>query len=272
MANRVRPQTIKIRNEIFAELEDIYGSEWREISTDVDSLIDSMYLDNEEATQRERLKYAEKDGKKNKLIKLIVAAAVLSNTKAIKRINAGMNKIYLINANDVSKYIYLKSKIKIAEKGIDIKKLLDKHTIKRYNNATDKKYVSDQVLKEINRMLKAGDGTKKISKRLEKVYGFNKTSAKRTTLTETTRIQSRGRFDVMKEASKRGMVFKKIWRHGIHVAMPRDWHVEADGQAVDLDKPFLIDGVEMMHPGDSAGGAENNCNCHCWLDEELIDW
>lgn len=269
MANRVRSQTIAIRNEVLADLECIYGSEWRKIATDVDLLIEDIYLDHEQSTQRERLKYAEKDGKKDELIALLVAAAVLANTKAIKRINFGMDKIYEVNADDISWYIHTKTGIKVAEKGIDIKNLLSKHTRRRYNNATNKKYVAGEVLKEINRMLKAGDGTKKISKRLQKVYGFNKNSANTTTLTETTQIQSRGRWDIMREAKNRGMRFIKIYRHGIHVAMPRDWHVDMDGERQELDEPFSNGG---MYPGDPSLSAKDNCNCHCWLDEKLVDW
>lgn len=269
MPNRVRPQTIAIRNQVISDLEAIYGSEWREIAPEIDLMIEDMYLPVEESTQRDRLKYAEKDGKKNKLIMLIVAAAVLSNTKSIKRINSGMDKIYKVNANDVSKYVYSKTGIEIIKKGVDVKKLLGKYTKKRYDNATDSKYVKREILGEINKMLKEGKGTKKISQRLQKVYNFNKTSANRTTLTETTRIQNRGRFDVMKETERRGMKFKKIWRHGIHIAKPRDWHVSMDGEERDLDEPFSNG---LMMPGEAGASAEEVINCHCWLDEELVDW
>lgn len=272
MPNRVRNKTVKIRNQTLADLKRIYAAEWREIGEDVERLVEEMYLDPEESTQSERLKHAEKNGNKNKLVALIVAAVILANTKAIKRINSGMGKIYTINADDVVSYVAAKTGVTLYARDVKIASLLGKHTKRRYDRAVDNKYVSRQVMQEITDMLKRGEGTRKIAARLKKVYNFNRTSAFRTTLTETTRIQSRGRLDVMQEATKRGLVFKKIWRHGIHVAAPRDWHVAADGQTADLDEPFHIDGAMMMHPGDVAGGAENNINCHCWLDEELISW
>lgn len=273
MPNRVRTETIKIRNQTLADLKRIYAAEWREISEDVERLVGEMYLDPEESTQAERLKHAEKDGDKDKLVALIVAAAVLANTKAIKSINSGMGKIYTVNADDVVDYVLKRTGVELATKGVNVQSLLGKYTKRRHNQAVDNKYVSRQVMKEITDMLKAGEGTRKIARRLEKVYNFNRTSAFRTTLTETTRIQGRGRLDVMREAEKKGFKFKKIWRHGVHVANPRDWHISLDGTAVDVDEPFITElGNELQHPGDPNAPAEEVISCHCYLDEELIDY
>lgn len=47
----------------------------------------------------------------------------------------------------------------------------------------------------------------------------------------------------------------------------REWHAAADSQTQSMDIPFIISGpggtVQMMHPGDPSGGAENTCNCLC---------
>lgn len=267
MPNRVRRQTVEIRNQTINELKRIYRAEWHEISADIEKLVDEMYLDPEESTQAERIKHAEKDGNKDRLVALIVAAAILANTKAIKRINSGMDKIYNINADDVADYVLKKTGLKLIVKDVQVPSLLGKYTKRRYNKATDSKYVKREVMQEITDMLTKGKGTRQISKRLEKVYNFNRASAFRTTLTETTRIQSRGRLDVMQEAEKKGLAFKKIWRHGVHVAAPRDWHVAMEGEIRDLDKAFS-NGLQM--PGQEGAPAEEVINCHCWLDEELI--
>lgn len=269
MPNNVRNETVKIRNQTLKDLKRIYHNEWDGISEDIEEFVTEMSLNDEASTQAQRLRYAEKSGKKNTLVKLIASGAVLANTKAINRINKGMDKIYNINANDVSKYIYQKTKVTIVTKDINIQSLLGKYTKRRYNNATDNKYVSRQVLGEIDNMLKVGYGTKKIANRLEKVYNFNRTSAFRTTLTETTRIQSVGRFDVMQEASKRGFIFKKIWKHAHYTKRPREWHLEMDGETRDLNKPFSNG---LMMPGEAGAPAEEVINCHCYLDEELVDW
>lgn len=43
----------------------------------------------------------------------------------------------------------------------------------------------------------------------------------------------------------------------------RDAHIEADGQVVPVDDPFIVDGEEIAFPGDPSGSAENVINCRC---------
>lgn len=269
MPNRVRKQTLDIRNQTLSDLKRIYAAEWNEIDAEVERLVEQMYLDDEEATEAARQRKANKNGNKNRLIKLVVGAAIIANTKAINRINSGMDKIYTVNANDIAAYVLRKTGVEILTKDVQVSSLLDKYTKRRYNEATDNKYVSRQLMREINNMLTEGAGTKKIAQRLKKVYGFNRTSAIRTTRTETTSIQSRGRYDVMKEAGKQGFIFKKIWRHSHASKEPRDWHVSMDGETRDLDKPFSNG---LMMPGEQGAPAEEKINCACYLDEELIGW
>lgn len=46
----------------------------------------------------------------------------------------------------------------------------------------------------------------------------------------------------------------------------RDDHAEADGQTVAINEPFTVGGESLDYPGDTAGSAENVCNCRCtWL-------
>lgn len=40
-------------------------------------------------------------------------------------------------------------------------------------------------------------------------------------------------------------------------------HLEADGQVVDMDKPFIVSGEELMFPGDPSGSPGNTINCRC---------
>lgn len=268
MPNRVRRQTKRIRRETLAELRRIYGSEWNEISGDVERFVNEMYLDPEESTQVERQQYAERHGK-GKLVAIIAAAAVLANGKAINRINSGVGRVYTINADDVASYVKQKTGVSLYTKDVSVASKLSKYTKRRYNQATDSKFVSREVMRDITRMLQEGKGTKEIQKRLEQVYNFNKQSAYRTTRTETTRFQSGGRYDTMVEADKKGFVFKKVWRHGGNPKEPRDWHVAMDGEMQDLDKLFSNG---LMFPGEAGADPEETINCGCYLDEELVSW
>jgi len=44
----------------------------------------------------------------------------------------------------------------------------------------------------------------------------------------------------------------------------RDAHADAHGQEKILGKPFIVDGEELMYPGDPGGSPENIINCRCY--------
>jgi uncharacterized protein with gpF-like domain len=43
----------------------------------------------------------------------------------------------------------------------------------------------------------------------------------------------------------------------------RPAHQAANGQVVPVEEPFIVDGEELMNPGDSSGSPGNVINCHC---------
>jgi hypothetical protein len=61
----------------------------------------------------------------------------------------------------------------------------------------------------------------------------------------------------------------KKWRHtGAYKNMPRPNHVEMNGQVVEVDKPFELNGIRggiyhPMYPRDSSLPVEEVANCHC---------
>jgi len=63
---------------------------------------------------------------------------------------------------------------------------------------------------------------------------------------------------------KAGGVSKKEWLATLD-GREREAHAEADGQIVNIDEPFIVDGEELMYPGDPAGSAENTINERCTI-------
>lgn len=51
----------------------------------------------------------------------------------------------------------------------------------------------------------------------------------------------------------------------------REPHREADGQRVGIHQPFIVDGEELMYPGDMNGRAANVINCRCASVYEVAD-
>ena len=61
-----------------------------------------------------------------------------------------------------------------------------------------------------------------------------------------------------------GVVKRKRWL-STNDGRTRDAHVRAHGQEVGLDEPFVVDGEDLLYPGDPAGSPENIINCRCTM-------
>lgn len=126
------------------------------------------------------------------------------------------------------------------------------------SNATDG--IFEEIKGEIEAGLVAGDTQAQLSARVKAAFnGIDSTRAQRIALTETSAAYGAGRAEGMKQA---GVEWKQWLTSGN--ANVRPFHLEADGQTVPLDEPFVVEGEQLMHPGDSAGGSPGNViNCHC---------
>lgn len=51
----------------------------------------------------------------------------------------------------------------------------------------------------------------------------------------------------------------------------RETHIEADGQTVPADEPFIVGGYEADYPGDPALPDEELVNCNCWVEYDVED-
>lgn len=64
---------------------------------------------------------------------------------------------------------------------------------------------------------------------------------------------------------------RKQWRRSGKVHS-RIAHDVADGQIVDVDKPFIVNGVELMYPRDPKAPAAETVNCGCVSLPHMEDW
>ena len=81
--------------------------------------------------------------------------------------------------------------------------------------------------------------------------------------TEGNRINQQGRLDSGDEAVSRGCDLLKQWDATMD-SVTRPWHMEADGQIVEWNDFFTVDGEKMKAPS-VGGSARNVCNCRCQL-------
>ncbi|MBT2601411.1 MULTISPECIES: phage minor head protein [unclassified Oceanobacillus] len=129
-------------------------------------------------------------------------------------------------------------------------------------NRDNQAYLVKKMREELTQGLIQGESYATTAKRLKKRMDKAAESAITIAQTENHRVRQAGELASMEQGVKAGIDIKKRWLAAAD-GSTRDAHQHADGQTVDIDKPFKVDGEELMYPGDPAGSAENVINCRC---------
>ena len=140
--------------------------------------------------------------------------------------------------------------------------------LKEYFNtigASHIKEINNTSLKEIQKAfldaLENNEGMRGAERRLVKQVGMSRTRARMIARTETCMVVNKCKQD---QSELMPIVMEKTWKHD-HPKTPRDWHVNISGTTIKVSEKFNVKGTLMKHPGDPAGGAENNINCRCTM-------
>ncbi len=127
--------------------------------------------------------------------------------------------------------------------------------------------VSDTAFGQLKTALESGvekgETTDELSDRVRGVFNnLSNYEARRIAMTETSAAYGFSRHEAMTAA---GVEYKSwLSSHGPTV---REAHAAAEEQYGDnpipVDEPFVVDGEELMYPGDESGSPGNVINCHC---------
>ncbi len=116
--------------------------------------------------------------------------------------------------------------------------------------------------------VQAMEGRPELSQRIKEVAeSYPGWMANRIAQTETTRAFNHATLEGYKKST---VVSGKEWVSNImgnprHPPESEFDHLGANGEVVDVDKPFVLTGEDLMYPGDDAGSAGNTISCHCSL-------
>ena len=209
-----------------------------------------------------------------------------ANEVAIAYANDDMAKIYALN------HAYTINSVKEQAgdilDGVDFT-LFDEQTVKRLvveqpdlmpyypkakavKRGIDLIYGKKQITATVTSGILQGNSINKMAKDLmNRVTDMNKNSAVRAVRTAVTEAENAGRQAAADELEKKGVIMGKRWV-ATHDSRTRDEHLEADGQIVENNKPFVVGGEELMFPGDKSLGASgwNLYNCRCTRVSEII--
>ncbi|MBY0052287.1 hypothetical protein H7K32_11450 [Brevibacillus agri] len=129
---------------------------------------------------------------------------------------------------------------------------------------------ADHMLRSFKRAIESGETpaeravlVKEVSKQAAngEEGPFSMTRAVRVSRTISTAAANGGKLEGWKQS---GLVKKKRWRAANNKRTRKD-HREANGQTVDIDKPFRVGGEKLMHPGDPSGSAKQIVHCRCTM-------
>ena len=209
-----------------------------------------------------------------------------ANEVAISYANDDMAKIYAMN----HAYTIESVKEQAGEmlSGVDFT-MFDEQTVKRLaveqpdlmpyypkakavKRGIDLIYGKKQITATVTSGILQGNSINKMAKDLmNRVTDMNKNSAVRAVRTAVTEAENAGRQAAADELEKKGVIMGKRWV-ATHDSRTRDEHLEADGQIVENNKPFVVGGEELMFPGDKSLGASgwNLYNCRCTRVSEII--
>lgn len=109
-----------------------------------------------------------------------------------------------------------------------------------------------------------GESIPKIAERFRDVAGMDYKQSIRNARTSITSAQNGGRLDSFKRASSMGLKMKKQWVATLD-DRTRHEHRMLDGQKVDVDDTFKIDGYELEYPADPSAEPEMVYNCRCTM-------
>lgn len=135
---------------------------------------------------------------------------------------------------------------------------------RRVDAPKDLKWNKRQFTAEITAGILQGEAIGKIANRVQNLSDANRSGALRNARTAVTGAQNAGRQESYNQAKKMGLQLRKRW---IATKDNRTRHAHAmlDGQTVELDEPFKIEGSELMFPGDPTGRANLVWNCRCTM-------
>lgn len=114
MPDRAHTQTESLLTALESRLRRLYRRTNKQLQKDLSPLLAEIYLDREDATQKQRLDYAERNGL-SEIASIFADALIGSNEKAIRDINRTMLSVYGVNFSAMADFFEREAGVDITE-------------------------------------------------------------------------------------------------------------------------------------------------------------
>lgn len=280
----------KLTNEQLAKLEQRIAKLYKEAADELTDTVKAYFeqFEKRDAAMKEKLdagEITEQQYKQWRLAQMgrgkrftalrdkVAERYTNANETAVAYVNDATPGIYSLNRN------YSAYKIEQVSDKADFT-LWDEQTVKRLiveqpdlmpyyppkralQRGIDIKYGKQQITASVTSSILQGKSIPRMANDLQsRMQNMSRTSAIRTARTAVTGAQNAGRLDTYRAAQDMGIKLKKRWLATLD-NRTRHAHAMLDGQTVDVDKPFKVDGYELMYPGDTSAPGYLVYNCRC---------
>lgn len=290
-----RRDTNRKLSEIEKRIQKEYAQAQRELTQKMDSHFNAFQVKDEEwrrklhdgeVTEEQYRKWRTNQmaiGKRWQEMRDTVAEDLVNTTQIAKSIaNGYMPEVYALNANyatyeieketqmDTSFTLYNAQAVeRLIKDDPEVLKPPGKQMEDKIAKGEAVRWEKGQIQSVTIQAILQGESVKNMAKRISRdLCVKDKNAALRYARTAVNGAENAGRLDSFRRAKAMGIDLKKMW-----VASPdgrtRDWHVDLDGQTVDVEKPFSNELGDIMYPGDSTADPANVWNCRCTMVSQI---
>lgn len=290
-----RRDTNRKLSEIEKRIQKEYAQAQRELTQKMDSHFNAFQAKDEEwrrklhdgeVTEEQYRKWRTGQmaiGKRWQEMRDTVAEDLVNTTQIAKSIaNGYMPEVYALNANyatyeieketqmDTSFTLYNAQAVeRLIKDDPEVLKPPGKQMEDKIAKGEAVRWEKGQIQSVTIQTILQGESVKNMAKRISRdLCVKDKNAALRYARTAVNGAENAGRLDSFRRAKAMGIDLKKMW-----IASPdgrtRDWHVDLDGQTVDIEKPFTNELGDIMYPGDSAADPANVWNCRCTMVSQI---
>lgn len=255
--------------EMLEKLERWYA-DFKRLDEKKAALVKEGTLGKEEYLAWRKGKMVE-SGRLKDLVDTLVKDFVNSDKISMQIVRGDLTDVYALNAN------YAAYKIE-QDAGVDLSwTLYDHSTVERMireepdvlplpsvNIPLDEQWNRKHLNNAITQGILQGESIPHIADRLQRIIGMDRTAAVRSARTATTAAECAGRQDTYQRAKNMGIQLKKQWLATLD-GKTRHAHRMLDGQTVNVEESFQVDGYKLKCPGDPSAPGYLIYNCRCTM-------
>lgn len=269
MIDKSHKETDKMLNGLELALKKMYSLKFAKLKKEIKEVMIEMNF-SKDLTPIERYNLAQKYNRLEKLEESVAKAINETNKDAVNIVNSVLTDVYNENYNSSLDLLGVllaiqipKSKYKELNK-TEIKQEQSPYDILAINEVKDLDGVKRSVNRQFVNAIMRGDDINKLINHIKEVTELKLSEITRIARTQTTRIENEARLKSYKAMEDLGHKVVKTWV-AVGDNRTRHAHNVANGQTVEIDKPFIVGGEELMFPGDPNGSPGNIINCRCYM-------